>query len=38
MITKSNLMNMLSSSGFNDTSNDKYEKNYPLFDIFRCED
>ena len=30
MITKSNLKNMLSSAGFSDTSNDKYEKNYPL--------
>ena len=26
-ITKSNLKNMLSSAGFSDTSNDKYEKN-----------
>ena len=32
MITKSNLKNMLSSAGFSDTSNDKYEKKYPLFD------
>ena len=32
MITKSNLKDMLSSAGFSDTSNDKYEKNYPLFD------
>ena len=30
MITKSNLKNMLSSAGFSGTSNDKYEKNYPL--------
>lgn len=30
MITKSNLKNMLSSAGFSDTYNDKYEKNYPL--------
>lgn len=32
MITKSNLKNMLSSAGFSDTYNDKYEKNYPLSD------
>ena len=32
MITKSNLKNMLSSAGFSDTSNDKYEKYYPFSD------
>ena len=32
MITKSNLKNMLISAGFSDTSNDKYEKYYPLSD------
>lgn len=32
MITKSNLKNMLKSTGFSDTSKDKYEKNYPLSD------
>lgn len=32
MITKSNLKDMLKSAGFSDTSEDKYEKNYPLSD------
>lgn len=32
MITKSNLKNMLSLVGFNNTSNEKYEKNYPFSD------
>ncbi len=32
MITKSNLKNMLTSIGFNTTSNDKYEKQYPHLD------
>ena len=32
MITKSNLKNMLISTGFGHTSNDKYEKYYPFSD------
>lgn len=32
MITKSNLKNVLISIGFINTSNDKYEKQYPSLD------
>lgn len=36
MITKSNLKNMLSSAGFSDTYNDKYEKKLSTFRLLYC--